>query len=323
MTHSSNRPKVALALGGGAARGLAHIGILKVLEKHDIPVDIIVGTSMGAMIGGAYAAGLNAGQLEEIACSTNWKRVVQILFPRKVQRGGLLDGMRIQEFLISLLGEREIEDLPLRFACVATNLWSGEEIILDSGSLVKAIRASISFPFLFQPAEIDGMYLIDGGVVNPVPVSIARSLNANIVLAVKVTPSVEHHSKRLSSGTLVTNENLSAANSSSFFLQRLFGNFSERFLEFESKKRTEKIARLSFRKQMAHVATTMENMILTLRLRETPPDVLIAPDVNDFQFFDFLRPREIIKQGEVAGEEAIPLIQKLLIQSDSVSETPR
>ncbi len=303
---NSENKKVALVLGSGAARGLAHIGVLKVLEKYQIPIDMIIGCSMGAMIGGAYAAGLNAAQLEEIACETNWLRVVQILFPKRFQRGGLLDGQRVQEFLISLVGEQKIENLKLPFACVATDVWSGEEIVLNSGSLVKAIRASLSFPFLFKPVKIDDNYLIDGGVVNPIPVSVARDMGAHTVIAVRVTPSVEQRARRLNSGKLVTSQRIIAASNPSSFLKRLFGNFSEKIMDNGKKSdSSERPFTMGIRQQMAHVAMTMENVILSLRLNQNPADVLISPDVNDFQFFDFFKAREIIALGEHAAQQSL------------------
>ncbi len=309
------KPVVGLVLGSGAARGLAHIGVLKALEAAQIHIDLIVGCSMGAMVGGAYAAGLSSQQIEEIACETNWKRVVQLLFPRRFRRDGLLDGQRVEEFLISLLGEEEIENLPKRFACVATDIRDGEEIILNSGSLVNAIRASISFPFLFQPVQLNGNYLIDGGVVNPVPVSVARQMGATIVIAVNVTPSVRHRARMLHSGQILTEQKLRAAHSASSFLHRLFGNFIDRLpsASINVRKKTPEF-KMSLQQQMAHVAMTMENMILALRLQESPPDVLITPSVAQYQFFDFNKAREIIDRGSIATTQKLPELKRLLAE---------
>ncbi|MCD6375891.1 MAG: patatin-like phospholipase family protein [Caldisericaceae bacterium] len=310
--------KIALVLGSGAARGLAHIGVLKALEKEGIPVDLIVGCSMGAMVGGAYAAGLNSQQIEEIACETNWKRVVQLLFPKRFSRSGLLDGQRVEEFLLSLLGEEAIENLPRKFACVATDIRDGEEIILNSGSLVNAIRASISFPFLFQPVKLNGNYLVDGGVVNPVPVSVAREMKADLIIAVNVTPSVKHRARTINSGQLLTQQKLVAASSASSFLQRLFGNFMDRLPStnpLPSKKQPD--FKMSIQQQMAHVAMTMENMILTLRLQETPPDLLITPAVSSYQFFDFYKAHEIISVGRQAMEAEMKQLEKLLKMAEN------
>jgi len=299
--------KVALVLGSGAARGLAHIGVLKVLEQDNIPIHMVVGTSMGAMVGGAYAAGLTVSQIEEIACETNWLRVAQILFPKKLQRKALLDGERVQEFLLALLGERKIEDLQKTFACVASDIWSGEEIVLDSGSLIKAIRASISVPFLFTNFELNGRHLVDGGLVNPLPVSIAREMGADYVIAVGATPSTDRHIRHLDTGRILTRHTIMAAANSSSFFKRFLKYFDEDGVikKTLNRKRIKPLKQPGFRKQMVQMTVTMENMILALRLKESPPDILISPQLDAFQFFDFVKTKEIISAGEQAALEKI------------------
>lgn len=264
---------------------------------------MIVGSSMGALIGGAYASGLSAAQIEEIACETNWLRVVKILFPKRLQLDGLLDGRRVQNFLLALVGEQKIEELKIPFACAATDINSGEEITLNSGSLVNAIRASISFPFLFKPFKINGNYLIDGGVVNPIPVSIAREMGAERIIAISATPPVHHHARRLNSGKLVTPQNILAAANSNSFLQRFFRFFNENGFKVDEDDglSSQPTMKLGIRRQMIQVAMTMENVILNLRLIESPADILISPDVSNFQFFDFHRTNEIISAGEKAA----------------------
>ena len=304
--------KTALVLGSGAARGLAHIGVLKVLEQLRIPVDIVVGSSLGAMIGGAYAAGLGAAQLEEIACETNWLRVAQILFPKKLQSKGLLDGGRVQDFLLALLGERKIEELNKTFACVATDIITGEEILMHSGSLVKAIRASISFPFLFTPIEIDGRFLVDGGVVNPLPVSVARELGADIVIAVGVTPAVNRSTQKVDSGSILTAGKIKAAVNANSFFQRLAGYFNGKEMPLIHKRKPQ-TKPPGMRQQMVQIGTTMENMILSLRLKENPPDVLIRPQLDEFQFFDFNRAGEIIAAGEQASLHSLDKPKQLAL----------
>jgi len=203
-TKSKSKRKLALVLGSGAARGLSHIGVLKVLEEKKIPVDAIIGCSMGALIGGAYAAGVTPLQMENIACETNWLRVAKLFLPRHFQQEGLIDGSRIEEFLVALVGEQNIENLSIPFAAIATDIWTGEEIVLQNGSLVKAIRASTSFPFLFSPVKINGRFLVDGGVVNPLPVNVARDMGADIVIAVRSTPTIEQHIRKMNSGKMLT-----------------------------------------------------------------------------------------------------------------------
>lgn len=299
---TKKRPKIALVLGSGAARGLAHIGVLKALAKHHIPIDMVVGCSMGAMIGGAYAAGLKAQQIEEIACETNWLRVVKILFPKRIQLDGLLDGRRVQKFLLALVGEQKIEDLKIPFACVATDINSGEEIVINSGSLVNAIRASLSFPFLFTPLKINGRYLTDGGVVNPLPINVAREMGADIIIAVNTTPQIDRSIHKINSGRLSAPKKILAAASSSSFLSRLLNFFNENGMPQKDPESYEtfSITKPRITKQMVQVAITMENIILNLRLKENPANIMIKPDVSDFQFFDFIKAKEIIAAGESA-----------------------
>ena len=308
---SSDQKKIALVLGSGAARGLSHIGVLKILEEHKIPIHMVVGTSMGAMVGGAYAAGLSASQIEEIACGTNWLQVAKILFPKKLQSKALLDGERVQEFLLALFGERKIEDLQIPFASIATDIWAGEEIILDSGSLITAIRASISVPFLFTPMELNGRHLVDGGVVNPLPINIARDMGADIVIAVGATPSTDRHAQHLSTGKPLTRTKILAAANSSAFLKRFLQYFDEdgALKKALNRKKVAPVKSPGMRRQMVQMGVTMENMILALRLKEHPPDVLITPQVDKFQFFDFAKSRGIIDAGT---EAAILKIDELI-----------
>lgn len=314
MTESVKFPegKIALVLGTGAARGLAHIGVLKVLEANGISVDMVIGTSMGALIGGAYAAGLSAAQIEEIAAGTNWLQVARILFPRRLQRKALLDGERFQEFLVALLGERKIEDLPKPYACIAADIWNGEEIVLDSGSLIKAIRASISVPFLFNPFVLDGRHLVDGGMVNPLPVDQARAMGADFVIAVATTPSTNRQTRFLDTGKTLTRHKIVAAANASTFFRRLLSYFDEQgVVKKVLQKPTSKLPKTpGMRKQMVQMGVTMENMIMKLRLKESPPDILISPQVDDFQFFDFARADEIVSRGVTAAETGLAQLLK-------------
>ena len=175
-------PKIGLALGSGAARGFAHIGVLEVLEEEKIPVHYIAGTSMGALIGGLYASGLGIKKLKEFACQTDWKKVAILLAP-SLSKSGLVSGERIGKYLRSFLGNRKIEELPIPFACVATDILSGEEIIIDKGDLVDGIRASISIPGILTPVILDGRILADGGIVDPIPVNVVSKMGADFVIA--------------------------------------------------------------------------------------------------------------------------------------------
>lgn len=313
-----NSFKIALVLGSGAARGLAHIGVLKVLAEKKIPISMVAGTSMGALIAGAYAAGLSAKQMEEIACETNWLRVAKLFFPRRFKQEGLLNGKRIEEFLIALTGEQEIEELNIPFSAVATDIWTGEEIVLRSGSLVKAIRASISFPFVFAPVQINGRFLVDGGVVNPVPVNVAKDLGSDFVIAVRTTPASNKHIRQMNSGEIVSKKNAGAASNSTSFFQR-FLNFMYDNTDTNTNKNRHHgeqslLVKPGLRYHAMQVSAIMENTILSLRLQDSAPDILISPDIDSYKFMDFTRSREIIEAGEEAAMLALeenPEISKL------------
>jgi NTE family protein len=202
------KPKWALVLMGGGSRGLAHIGILDVLQKNGLTPDIIVGTSMGAVIGGLFASGISPTKLKEIANDFNLNNFIErpnlpILSKKShisildflmlesyksklLKKLGLNREDKMEAYLRNLIGEICIEELPVKFACNAVDLISGREIIFEKGKLYKALRATMSLPILFEPTSIDDMLLLDGGVLNNAPVGIARNLDANKVILVDV-----------------------------------------------------------------------------------------------------------------------------------------
>jgi NTE family protein len=183
--------KTGFALSGGAARGLAHIGVLKVLDQHGICPDIIAGTSIGAVIGALYASGLKALEIEKLALGLDFKRIfslVEISLPLT----GLIHGKRVVALLESILGQTTFDQLKCDYACVTTDIMTGQQVILRDGSLVEALRATISIPGIFTPVLIDDRYLVDGGLVNEVPVSACRALGAEYVIGVNVIPDPSH-----------------------------------------------------------------------------------------------------------------------------------
>lgn len=169
----SSSMKIGYALGGGSARGLSHIGVLKVLEEYDIFPDIIAGTSMGAVIGALYAGGFKASNIEQLVLQLDWKRLM-LLADMTIPLSGLIQGKRVISLLKSILGDLTFSRLKYDFACVATDIITGEQVVLHDGSLIDAVRASVSIPGIFTPVLIDGRYLVDGGLVNEVPVSVCR-----------------------------------------------------------------------------------------------------------------------------------------------------
>jgi NTE family protein len=179
------QPKIGLALGSGGARGLAHIGVIKVLEENNIPIDFIAGSSIGAMVGGFYASGLNIKELEEIALGTDWRRIFSTLLEPSFKKG-LIGGEKLKTFIEQHTDRKNFETCKIPFAAVATDLKTGEIVVLDEGEMAPAIRASISIPLIFKPVEINGRTLADGGLSAPVPAEVARNMGADIVIAVNL-----------------------------------------------------------------------------------------------------------------------------------------
>src|SRR6202047_1996059 len=188
---SIRRPVIGLALGGGAARGFAHIGILRTLIAHGIVPNVVVGTSIGAVVGGAYAAG-HLDTLEEWARSLRPRNILGYLDIR-LNGSGLIGGDKLAAQLEIAMGQALIEDLPLKFATVATGVVTGHEIWLTQGGVVDAMRASYALPGIFSPVLVGDRWLVDGALVNPVPVSVARAFGAEIVIAANLSSEVFAH----------------------------------------------------------------------------------------------------------------------------------
>lgn len=177
------RKKIGLALSGGAARGFAHLGVLKVLAEHNIPIDYVAGTSAGSIVGAGIACGLSVEQSLEIGKKMSWFRMTGFSFSAK----GILSNASMGDFLAKYYPFKNFEDLPIPFAAVACDLETGEEIILkEKGDLITAVRASCAVPGVFTPIEYEGRHLIDGGVVELVPTKAVKNLGAEIIIAVDV-----------------------------------------------------------------------------------------------------------------------------------------
>jgi NTE family protein len=183
------RPKIALVLGGGGARGLAHIGVLKVLEEEKIPIDMVVGTSVGALVGAVYCAGVPMNKIENMGTSVNWNELTSLSnssIIRLFLSEHLISTSKIEKYLNDKIGKKNFSDLDIPFACVATDLITGEEIIFREGEVAKAARASATIPGVFDPVEYRHRYLVDGGLYNNVPTDVAKLMGADIVIAVSV-----------------------------------------------------------------------------------------------------------------------------------------
>jgi len=187
--------KIGLALGSGAARGLAHIGVLEVLEKEGIPIDMIAGTSAGALVGALYAQGQDASLIKNLVQDLRWKRLASLV-DLALPKTGFISGKKIKDQLEVIFGgDLKFSDLGIPLACVATDIMTGEEIVLDHGSVLEGVRASISIPGIFTVVKLGGRYLVDGGLVNPVPVSVLKKMGADFIIAVNVIPDIRDRAR--------------------------------------------------------------------------------------------------------------------------------
>ncbi len=200
LSLGGRRPKIAVVLGGGGARGLSHIGVLKTLKEKNIPVDIIVGTSAGALVGGLYAAGIDIAELERIGVNTGWNKLSNLSRFRMlglVTRESLLSTKKLENYLQDKIGRKRFTDLKIPFACIACDIKTGERIVFKEGELAFAMRASATIPGVFEAAEYRHRYLVDGGVVDNLPVDIARLMGADFIIA--VYPKADNSSFEVSS----------------------------------------------------------------------------------------------------------------------------
>ncbi|MBI5399848.1 patatin-like phospholipase family protein [Candidatus Saganbacteria bacterium] len=183
------RKKIGLALGGGVARGIAHVGVLRVIEESRLPVEYVAATSAGAIIGAVYAAGLSLARIEELALKIRWSKILKLAFFRP----GLITSQVIEDLIIEYIGDKDFKELKIPLAVVATDLKTGGPVIIRSGSVARAVSASASFPGLFSPVIYNSQHLIDGGLAYNLPVSVVRELGANFVIASDVIPAIPPH----------------------------------------------------------------------------------------------------------------------------------
>ena len=317
--------KIGLALGGGSARGLAHVGVILALEAYNIPINIIAGTSIGSVIGGLYASGATIEQLEEVALSIKKSKTLFMMDP-VFPHSGLISGDRIEKMLNQFaLKDKTFDDLSISFAAVATDVESGAKVILNQGKVIDAVRASIAIPGIFTPVKYQDYYLVDGGVVDPVPVDVVQMMGADIIIAVslaKINPYTTILMIDKETGHLKEVENL----------EDLRIN-KEESPKFKDTKDTEEITPLvdeekGFLKQtieqvkskfegpnifeiISQSSDIMEAKITDQSLEGA--DVVIVPfGIKEINLFDFDEAEMLIKGGIMATLINIPEIKRVI-----------
>jgi len=298
---SSMPKKIGLVLGSGSARGWAHIGVISALAELGIRVEYVAGTSMGALVGAVHASG-GIDALKEFALQLDWRRIVyflDVVFPKS----GLIDGKTVADFIRSQVKETRIEDLPLPFRAVSTDLTTGREMVIREGDIIEAVRASISIPGIFTPVQAADAVLVDGGLVNPVPVSVARSMGADFVIAVDLSRGKLGERRPRETTTLPSGGIVAGAAVGSVIAEKLLRAFNQRVGAFDFRGLTqarqwlEKDPAPNIFEVLIASINIMETQIAAIKLQADPPDILIRPNLGHIKFLEFNRAREAIQEG--------------------------
>ena len=323
MKFFKKEKKVGLVLGSGAARGLAHIGVIKALMEDDVSIDMIAGTSIGALVGACYAKKGEISDFEEVILNMDWKRLLQLAdFNLAVMVKGFVQGQKVKELLKTIIGDIEFKDLKIPLAVVATDVNTGEEVIIKKGSVAEAVRASISIPVVFMPVKFKDKFLIDGGIVNPVPVDVIKKMGATSIIACNVIQSL---SKRK---TAKKQENLKK-NGTKAIKKKIVSGKSALFMVLENqinsiiRENSEKMIKLQkFAEDLkgkipgipqavdantpnifdvlVQALYAMEYEIVKLKAQEA--DIMIEPDIGNIATLEFYRGEEAILAGYRAAK---------------------
>ena len=322
MKFFSKKIKTGLVLSSGAARGLAHIGAIKALKEKNTTINMICGASIGALIGACYARNEEISNLEDLVLRMDWKKLLQLADPNLVfMLKGIVHGERIKELLKTVIGDIQFKDLKIPLAIITTDVSTGEEIVRKEGSVLEAVRASISIPVIFMPVKIGNRFLIDGGIVNPVPVKTAKEMGATRIIACNVihSPAQRRLSKLKKRQNIKKHE--STKKDSVCIKNTVFGKFNDQINVFirESSKATDSFGKLAndfkskilktFPEAYTHAPNifdvltqslySMEYKIAQSTLKEA--DIIINPDTTDIATLEFMRGKEAISKGYEAA----------------------
>lgn len=303
---STSSKRIALVLGAGGARGLAHIGVINVLREHGHEIVAVAGASIGALVGGIYAA----GRLDEY---TRWASALERsdvvrLLDFAFGHPGLFKGDRVIGVLRNLIGNYQIESLPIPFTAVATDVQRQREVWLQSGPLFDAIRASIAIPMVFTPYRVHGRELVDGGLLSPMPMAATRMTAADWVVAVDLNAHM-HPAENGRVKPIITTEEKPAANAASQHdsLRERIGGFLDGFIEKRSKPAVSQPGIVDL---MSQALDTMQARIARMQLALDPPDLLVRVPHDACAFYEFWRAKEMIAVGRAAAEHALAALAR-------------
>lgn len=308
--------KIGLVLGSGAAKGLSHIGVLKVIDELGIKPDIIAGTSMGSLIGALYASGMCAKEIQNLALKID-RNEMRKLFRVTLEGAGFIDGQFIDEYLDEIFPVKNIQDLEVPFGCCACSITDGREITFTKGSLTDAVRASISIPGILTPHKLGELTLVDGGLANPVPVSLCRSMGADFIIAVNVlnTPILKNKVYDFPEKLKELKEKNADKQAEKFnekikmFIVKEIEN-----IELQA-KRIGSILNLNDEINIINIISQTyligESNLAKFRLTTDKPDVLVEPNMRSVRHFDFEKLSEAILIGEKEAWKASAQNKKL------------
>mgnify|MGYP001821315833 CR=1 FL=1 len=305
------KPKIGLALGSGSARGWSHIGIIEALGEKGISPDIVCGCSIGAMVGAAYVAD-RMSPLKEWVLALKWREIAGSISVG-ISRGGLIDGDVFKNLMTKLNIDEPIESYMRPFASVATDFATGREIWLNDGPVHEAVRASMALPGVFSPANHDGGWLLDGGLVNPVPVSACRSLGADFVIAVNLNENLTDG--RLKARGTDDGQKMHQGTQSPILdglFQKMPTNIQQRLSKTKPDLQTPKPVAPGYFEVLESSINIMQEQITQVRLSAEPPDFILAPRVAHMGLFEFQRAQEAIVEGRTCVEQALPELRPLL-----------
>ncbi len=304
--------RVGIALGSGSARGWSHIGVVRSLLEARIPIACTCGASIGALVAGSFAAGF-LDPLDRWVRKLSWPHIIGFM-DVMIPRSGLVEGEKISVYLRQVISDPRIEELPIPFAAVATDLKTGKEVWIRQGSLIDAVRASISLPGIFTPVSRDGQWLVDGGLVNPVPVSPCRELGADIVIAVNLNSDIMGKPQVLQMPD-------PPANGRNGVSPGAQGRWAA-FLSQAAERGNLPAFRQLFQEQpdrgpslfdvMATSVKIMQDAITRQKLLADPPDILVKPKLAHVGLMEFNRAAESIAEGKRAMDLLIPMLREML-----------
>lgn len=286
----NTRPRIGLVLGSGSARGWAHLGVIAALAEHGIAPDLVCGCSIGALVGATYADG-RAAALEDWVAGLSWQEVLR-LFDLELQ-SGLIRGEKLMRFWAERFVTGDFDSLRVPFACVATDLGSGREVWLRQGAVLDAVRASLALPGLFAPVRREDRWLVDGGLVNPIPVSLARAMGADLVIAVDLGAELLLQDRKPTEDETHP------------------GGFGRLAQVFTSRGDEHSLSLLSVINATVHI---MQVRIARSRLAGDPADVTLVPHLGQLGLMDFHRGAEAIAAGREAVALALPQLERALVR---------